>query len=137
MLQIGDIILIEKFKNLDREEISKHYFIILNNENGDFYGKEYDFSGCEMPSLNEKNYDKKIFYESNYEVKKEFLEESINNKNGYIILNQQFLFKEEKIEYKKITKMKSEELNKFKIYFANWVMKNGGPKAIEYCITNL
>ena len=70
-------------------------------------------------------------------MKKEFLEESINNKNGYIILNQQFLFKEEKIEYKKITKMKSEELNKFKIYFANWVMKNGGPKAIEYCITNL
>ena len=43
MCKLGDIILVNKFKNEDGEIVSKHSFVVINDEKDSIGGLKYDF----------------------------------------------------------------------------------------------
>lgn len=43
MCRLGDIILVNKFKNEDGEIVCKHSFVVINDEKDSIGGLKYDF----------------------------------------------------------------------------------------------
>ena len=113
MCKLGDIIVINKFKNEDGDTIKKHSFVVINDEKNYFEGLKYDFVCNMLCSFhNERHKNKKLSFEENLEIKETLiLGKKINNKKGYIKADQLYYFDKTKIEYKVIAHMESELLD--------------------------
>ena len=113
MCKLGDVIVIDKFKNENGETVSKHSFVVINDEQDFVEGFKYDFISNMLCSFhNEEHKKKKLQYKQNLEIKEEkILGEKINDKEGYIKANQLYFFDKSKIEYKVIAHLDSELLD--------------------------
>ena len=113
MCKLGDIIVINKFKNEDRDTIKKHSFVVINDEKNYVEGLKYDFVSNMLCSFhNEEHKNKKLRFEENFEINEKLISgDKINNKNGYVKADQLYYFDKTKIEYKVIAHMESELLD--------------------------
>ena len=113
MCKLGDIIVVNKFKNENGKIISKHSFVVINDEPNFIEGFKYDFTSNMMCSFhNEEHKSKKLKYEENLEIKSnEIIGKTINNKEGYIKADQIYYFDKNKIEYKVFAHIEPELLD--------------------------
>lgn len=113
MCKLGDIIVVNKFKDKDGNIIPKHSFVVINDEADFIEGFEYDFISNVMCSFhNEKHKKHKLKIKSNLEIKPYQVHgKKLNSKGGYIRADDLFYFKKSKIEYKVIAHIENELLD--------------------------
>lgn len=113
MCKLGDIVVIDKFKNEDNKDILKHSFVIINDDADHLNGLRYDFVANMMCSFhNEGHKQKKLKYKSNLPVKEKLVSgKLLNSKEGYIKANQLYYFDKKKITYHVIAHIDSNLLN--------------------------
>jgi len=107
MCKVGDIIVINEFKNENDKVISKHSFVVISDEENYISGLKYDFVVNMLCSFhNEKHRNKKIKFRENLEIKETSIcGKNINNKTGYIKVDQLYYFDKNLITYKVIACM--------------------------------
>ena len=99
MCKVGDIIIIEKFKNETGEDVARHPFIVISTKNGIIESMSFDMIGVLMSSIkNEEHRKKKLSYDVNIELKKE----AGAKVDSYIKGNQLYCFQQDKIDYFKV-----------------------------------
>lgn len=113
MCKLGDIIVINKFKNEYGKMMPKHSFVVINDEENYIEGFRYDFVSNMLCSFhNEEHKKKKLKYEQNYPIREEKIcGKKINNKEGFIKADQLYYFDKSKIEYKVLAHMELELLD--------------------------
>ena len=101
MCKLGDIIVINEFKNEFGENVKKHSFVVINDENNNIEGLNYDFVSNMLCSFhNDEHKSKKLRFKENLEVTELAISnKSINNKSGYIKADQLYYFDKTKIKY--------------------------------------
>lgn len=107
MCKVGDIIVINEFKNENDKVISKHSFVVISDEENYISGLKYDFVVNMLCSFhNKKHRNKKIKFKENLEIKETSIcGKNINNKTGYIKVDQLYYFDKNLITYKVIACM--------------------------------
>lgn len=107
MCKLGDIIIVEKYIGSDGKEVSKHSFVVINDEKDKIGGLNYDFVANVMLSFhNAEHKKKKLKYKSNLPIKEEKISgEKINDKEGYIRADELYYFDKKGINYKVIAHM--------------------------------
>lgn len=112
MCQIGDIIIINKYKDGDNI-ISKHSFVVIDDENGTIQSLPYDFVANALSSFkNPKQKNRKLSYPGNFAITSDnTITNPHNNKDGYIKADQMYYFSKDKISYKVIGQMKQDVFN--------------------------
>lgn len=113
MCKLGDIIVVKQFKNEEGNIVSKHSFVVINDEPDFVQGLKYDFVSNMMCSFHSKIHKtKKLKYKENLLVKEGYLSgDKINNKEGYIKADQLYYFNKKRIKYKVIAHMDDELLD--------------------------
>lgn len=113
MCQVGDIIVIEQYK--DRGKIiSKHSFVVISDKNGKIEGIPYDFVANVMSSFksNLQKERKLKRYPGNFPiVENDRVVENDNGKAGYIKTDQLYYFQRDSIEFETIGYLKDDILN--------------------------
>lgn len=101
MCKLGDIVVINNFKNENNEDILKHSFVIINDEADYLNGLRYDFVANMMCSFhNERHKKKKLKHKSNLPIKEKMISgKRLNSKEGYIKADQLYYFDKKKIKY--------------------------------------
>jgi hypothetical protein len=100
MCKIGDIILIERYK--DREKtLGRHSFVVIDDQNGEIQGLPYDMICNVFSSFkSEEQKKRKLGYPSNFPIAHEDTNTKPDNgKSGYIKTDQLYFFNKSKIEY--------------------------------------
>ncbi len=99
MCKIGDIILIEKFKNEHGKDVGMHPFIVLSTKKGVIESMPLDMIAVLLSSIkDEKNRKRNLSYEVNYEVKKE----AGLKKDSFVKGNQVYCFDSNKSDYRRV-----------------------------------
>lgn len=113
MCKLGDIIVVNEFKDKNGVTVPKHSFVVINDEPDYIEGYAYDFVSNVMCSFHsDEQKEHKLSFESNLEVKPENIENGKhNNKNGYIRADDLFYFKKDKIEYQVLAHLNDELLD--------------------------
>lgn len=99
MIQLGDILLIEKYKDEEGTIVNSHPFIVVDNKNGIIEGYSYDIAGNFISSI--KNMDHKLEilrYRSNMLID---IEDGVL-KESFIKAGILYYFDTSKIKYKHI-----------------------------------
>lgn len=100
MCKIGDIILIERYK--DREKaLGRHSFVVIDDQNGEIQGLPYDMICNVFSSFkSEEQKKRKLGYPGNFPIANEDTNTKPDNgKSGYIKTDQLYFFNKSKIEY--------------------------------------
>ena len=113
MCQIGDIIVVYHYKD-GKKKLSTHSFVVLDDQNGQIRGVDFDFIGLVMSSVkNDEQKKRKLLYPGNFPIVSE--DQDIiggnNGESGYIKAEQFYYFNKDKIEYKVIGKLDTEIFN--------------------------
>ena len=101
MCKVGDIIVVEKYISEDGKEMSKHSFVVIDDNPDNIKGLNYSFVSNVMSSFkNVQHKSNTLRYEENVGVPSEDIEsDDINDKEGYIKADQLYYFDKNKIEY--------------------------------------
>ena len=112
MCKLGDVIIIKEFKNENDEIVSRHSFVVINDEPDFVEGFKYDFVSNMLCSFHDENHkNKKLKFKENMPVKENKISgERINDKEGYIKADQLYYFDKNTIEYKVIAHLDNELL---------------------------
>lgn len=112
MCKVGDIILINEYKDGDRL-LSRHSFVVIDDDKGEIRGCPYDFIANVLSSFkNEKQRNRKLSYMGNFPISHNDTDTNPhNNKDGYIKMDQLYYFNKEKISYTVIGSIKPEIFN--------------------------
>lgn len=101
MCKIGDIIAVSNFIGDGNNLVKAHYFVVVNDENGQIEGLSFDIVGAVMSSFkSDEHKNKKLKYEENIAINEK--EGKINNhdlKYGYIKADQLHYFSKKKTAY--------------------------------------
>lgn len=101
MCKIGDIITVSNFVGDGNNQVSNHYFVVVNDKNGEIEGLNFDVVGTVMSSFkSEEHRMKKLQYEENLEIIE--TDGKINNRDlrdGYIKADQLHYFNKENTNY--------------------------------------
>lgn len=96
MCKVGDIILINKYYSENNEELSRHPFVVVNDESGQIEGLPFDLVCSVMSSFKSKEQrKKKLSYPGNLEIT---IDDGVQ-KNGFIKANQLHYFLKNKLDY--------------------------------------
>lgn len=99
MCKIGDIIIINHFKNEMGEDVARHPFVVLSTKNGMIKSMRFDIVAILMSSFkNEIHREKKLAYDVNFEIKKE---EGVK-KDSFLKGNQLYCFQRDKTDFFKV-----------------------------------
>lgn len=101
MCKVGDIIVVEQYID-DGKTLSRHSFIVLNDESGEIQGLDYDIVCNVISSFkDEQHKKKKLKYLANFPIKAEDknITNSKRNVDGYIKANQFYYFSKKKTNY--------------------------------------
>jgi len=132
MCTIGDIILVEAYKHKGHS-LSRHSFVVLNNEAGTIEGLDYDFVCNVLSSFKDgQQRAKKLNYPGNFEIANN--ESSIiggNTKDGFAKAEQLYYFNNQKITYSVIGKLHAGVLNRLVEFIENLTVP------LEHIIDNL
>ncbi len=101
MCKIGDIIRIEKYVTEDGVDMTRHSFIVVDEDGGEISGCSYDFVANVMSSIkNESHKEKKLRYIENLLITADDRECSPENgKEAFIKADQLYYFSKSCIEY--------------------------------------
>ncbi len=104
MCKLGDIIVVKEFIDKKGIKVSKHSFVVINDEPDYIEGYSYDFIANIMCSFHNQEHKKhKLQFKSNIEVlKHQIIGKKLNNKEGFIRADELFYFNKKKIEYQTI-----------------------------------
>lgn len=135
MCKLGDIIVIKEFKNEIGEIIKKHSFVVINDEENSIEGMSYDFVCNMLCSFhNEDHKKRKIRYKENLQViQKDIYSTKVNEKEGYIKVDQLYYFNKTYINYYVFGHVDSELLDD--LLQLVLVLSNEGK--LKYITTNL
>lgn len=122
-LNVGDVIIVNKYISPDNREMKQHSFVVLNNQFGTVAGIEigldlelkFDLVTAVMSSIKNKEHRNKIesYYPKDMII--EFNDAQISNgnkKDGFIKANQLYYFQKNNIDYFRIGKLNESTLNK-------------------------
>ncbi len=100
MCKIGDIILIERYKDRGRT-LRRHSFVVVDDKDGEIHGLPYDMVCNVFSSFkNEEQRKRKLNYPGNFPIANEDTHtQPDNGKSGYIKTDQLYFFNKNKIEY--------------------------------------
>ena len=119
MCKIGDIILVEKYKD-GNTVLSRHSFVVIEDRDGTVEGLPYDMICNVLSSYKgEKQKQRKLSYPGNFPVSNEdTITNPDNGGSGYIKADQLYYFNKNKIDYRVIGYINEDILdllfNKFK-----------------------
>ncbi|WP_418586622.1 hypothetical protein [Intestinibacter sp.] len=106
MCEVGDIILINSYES-DGQVIGKHSFVVINDEEGQIQGLDYNIICNVMSSFkDEAHKNKKLSFPGNFPVTSS--DSTVlfgNDKDGYIKAEQFYFFNKEKTSFTVIGKM--------------------------------
>lgn len=122
-LNVGDVIVINKYITPDNKKMKQHSFVVLNNQFGTVTGIEigldlelkFDLVTTVMSSIKNEEHKNKIesYYPKDMIV--EFSDAQISNgnkKDGFIKANQLYYFQRDNIDYFRIGKLNENTLSK-------------------------
>lgn len=122
-LNVGDVIVINKYITPDNIQMKQHSFVVLNNQFGTVAGVEigldlelkFDLVTTVMSSIKNEKHKNKIeaYYPKDMIV--EFNDAQISNgnrKDGFIKANQLYYFQRDNIDYFRIGKLNESTLDK-------------------------
>lgn len=100
MCKIGDIILIERYKDRGKP-LGRHSFVVIDDQDGEIQGLPYDMVCNVFSSFkNEEQRKRKLNYPGNFPIANEDTDTNPDNgKSGYIKTDQLYFFNKSKIEY--------------------------------------
>ena len=110
MCRIGDIILVEEFIGTDGSTVSRHPFIVIDDNGGEIQGMPFDFVGSMTSSFEgkEEEYkERKLSHEENLEI-------TVNDgvkKDGYVKADQIHYFKKDSVQYRVVGQVTVELFN--------------------------
>lgn len=112
MCQIGDIIVVNKYKH-EGVEITRHSFVVIDDENGIIQGLSYDFVANMLSSFkSNKQRTKKLSYPGNFPISHtDTTTTPDNGKDGFVKADQLYYFSKDKIDYNVIGEMKQDKFN--------------------------
>ncbi len=113
MCKLGDIIVITEFKGEDGVDVSKHSFIVIDDNQGQIKGLDYDFVAPIMSSFQDEDHKRKVLsYDGNKEIKDDDIEGSFALKRpSYIKANKLYYFNKENISYRILARITDEYLD--------------------------
>ncbi len=112
MCKMGDIIVVEEYIGDGNNLISKHSFVVINDECGTIAGLDYDLVTTVISSFNsEEHRMKKLKYEENMELPIDSMKERDFKKSSYIKADQAHYFKKEKLKYYVLGSLKEEYMD--------------------------
>jgi hypothetical protein len=113
MCNIGDIIVVNKYKGDDGKILNRHSFIVLNDEAGTIEGCSYDLVCNVMSSFkSEEHKSKKLRHQENMGVTKDDLNVTGNDSDGYIKADKLYFFLEKDLDYKVIGNINQDVLSR-------------------------
>ena len=112
MCQVGDIIKIQRYQD-GNKILSKHSFVVIDDESDKINGVSYDMICNVMSSFKDKiQRERKISYPGNFPiVLEDRIVENDNGKEGYIKADQLYYFQKDKIRYDVIGKLEPDIFN--------------------------
>jgi len=113
MCKVGDIIVVEKYID-DGKTLSRHSFVVLNDEYGEIQGLDYDIVCNVISSFkDEEQKRRKLQFQGNFPIKAEDknITNSKRNVDGYIKAEQIYYFSKEKTNYVVIGNLSIEVFN--------------------------
>lgn len=120
MCQIGDIILVQKYKD-HGQDLSRHSFVVISDENGEIQGVSYDFIANVLSSFkNDMQRKRKLKYPGNFPIDSDDTETNPhNNKSGFVKADQLYYFAKDKLSYTVIGTMKPDVFNELMNFIEN------------------
>lgn len=120
MCQIGDIILVQKYKD-HGQDLSRHSFVVISDENGEIQGLTYDFIANVLSSFkNDMQRKRKLKYPGNFPIDSDDTETNPhNNKSGFVKADQLYYFAKDKLSYTVIGTMKPDVFNELMNFIEN------------------
>ena len=117
MCCLGDIIIVDKYKH-EEKDVSKHSFVVIDDESGEIHGLPYDFVANVLSSFKGENQKKhKLSYPGNFAIShNDTVTNPHNNKDGYIKADQLYYFNKDKISYTVIGSINVESFNRLMKY---------------------
>lgn len=114
MCKFGDVIVVNSYIGDDGKKISKHSFVVIDDNPGIIKGLKYNLVTNVMSSFkNEEQRVKKLRHKENLEIfSDDIISDTKNGRNGYIKANQLFYFDKEKLDYYIFATIDSELLDK-------------------------
>lgn len=110
-INIGDIIIIDSFIS-QNSEVSRHSFVVIEDDNGEVCGLDYDFIALIMSSFKDDTQKKKkLQFKGNFPITAS--SEDVKHghgKEGYIKAEQFYYFNKSKTSYSVIGKLNEETL---------------------------
>ena len=100
MCKIGNIILIEKYKDRGKT-LGRHSFVIINDQDGEIRGLPYDMVCNVFSSFKDESQRKrKLRYPANFPIENENTQTNPDNgKSGYVKTDQLYYFNKGKVDY--------------------------------------
>ena len=119
MCKAGDIIVVQSYKRGD-EDLNRHSFIVLQDEEGQIQGLDYNLICNVMSSFkNEEQKERKLQYPGNFPIKpSDSTVLNGNNKEGYVKTEQFYYFQKENLEYKIIGRINEDVFNRLIKYIS-------------------
>lgn len=113
MCKLGDIIVIKEFKGEDGAKLTSHSFIVIDDNQGNIKGLDYDFVAPIMSSFRNEEHKSKIL---SYDVNKEITNDDIKGdfklkKESYVKTNKLYYFNKDKIDYFVLARVTDEYLD--------------------------
>ena len=101
MCKLGDIIVIKEFKNELGKKITRHSFVVINDEENSIEGMQYDFISNMLCSFHsDEHRSRKLKFKENYEITENLISGNhLNNNSGFIKMDQLYYFDKSLIEY--------------------------------------
>lgn len=120
MCQIGDIILVQKYKD-HGQDLSRHSFVVISDENGEIQGLTYDFIANVLSSFkSDTQRERKLKYPGNFPIDSSDTETNPhNNKSGYVKADQLYYFAKDKLSYTVIGTMKPDVFSELMEFIEN------------------
>lgn len=114
LCKLGDIIVIDEFRNEIGKTVKRHSFVVINDEGNYIEGLRYDFVCNMLCSFhNEVHKKKKLSYKANMMILgKDVIVDNGNDKQGYIKADQLYYFNKMNIKYYVVGEIKTETLNR-------------------------
>lgn len=120
MCQIGDIIVINKYKH-EGVELTRHSFVVVDDENGVIQGLPYDFVANVLSSFKgDRQKRRKLSYPSNFPIShNDTNTDPDDGKDGYVKADQLYYFSKRNIDYSVIGEMKEDKFNELINFIEN------------------
>lgn len=134
MCNIGDIIVVNNYRGDDGTLIGKHSFIVINDDEGQIMGLDYNLAAVVMSSFkSQEQKNKKLKYEGNIELPLDVMENNVLKKESYVKADKVFYFNKENLDYFVLATIKDEFMDEL----VKIILKLAQEGKLDQIISNL